>query len=226
MSVPAECQLRLRQTMQCAATATMLLASVLSASAQDQPAPDRARVVAAIEAYRGLEQKFEQSQGPFKEWTGFYSRGGRCEFNEQTAARPPGMWEKGQFALWSDENYLYGMQLDASPAIFQFQYRFLTSIIGMDVYQLTRVDHLGSAAGIDDAEWRLFGVGVPNPEDIGRLGIRITARFMTHPDVHELGWLTGCGRGGEGFDPIVNQSDPLYFSIHFLQKRLATLPVR
>ena len=207
-----------------AAVGAMLLASLLSASAQSQPAPDRARVLAAIDAYKGLKEKFDQSSGPFKNWAGFYSRGGRCEFNETTAERPAGLWEKGQFALWTDDKYLYGMQLDASPTIFQFEYKLDSTVIGIDIYQLTRVDHLGAAAGIDDAEWRLFGVGVPNPDDIGRIGIGITPKFMAYPDVHNLHWLTYCGPGDKGMDPILDRENPLYFSLHFLQQRLAGMP--
>jgi len=199
-----------------------LLASLVAARAQDQSTPQPQRVLDAIEAYRDVGQKIAQSQGPFKDWMGFYSRGGRCEFDEHTAERPAGMWEKGQFVLWSDDKYLYGMQLDASPAVFQFEYRFLKSVIGMDVYELTRVDNLGPAAGVDDTEWKLFGVGVPNPEDIGRLGIRITPQFMAYPDVHQLGWLTYCGPGGTPA-ALNMESDPVDFSIRFLQKRLATL---
>jgi hypothetical protein len=204
----------------------LILASLpVSAHAQDQSTPQRQRVLDAIEAYRDVGQKIEQSQGPFKDWMGFYSRGGRCEFDEGAAGRLPGMWEKGQFVLWSDDKYLYGMELDASPAVFQFEYRFLKNVIGMDVYELTRVDQLGPAAGVDDTEWKLFGVGVPNPDDIGRLGIRITPKFMAYPDVHQLGWLTYCGPGGTPAALNMN-SDPVDFSIRFLQKRLAALPTQ
>ena len=72
----------------------VLLALLASSASEGQSAPDRASTLAAIEAYRNLGQKFEQSTGPFADWAGFYSRGYRCEFNETTAARPPGMWEK------------------------------------------------------------------------------------------------------------------------------------
>jgi hypothetical protein len=207
-------------TVRRAATAALLFVSLLSASAQAQPAPDRAAILAAIEAYRDVGTKIAQSEGPFKNWAGFYSRGGRCEWNEKTAARPPGMWEKGQFVLWTDEKYLYGMQLDASPAIFQYEYKFFKNVIGMDIYQLTRVDKLGPAAGVDDAEWQLLGIGVPNPEDTGRLGIRITPQFLALPDVHELGWLTYCGPDGSSY----HQEDPVEFSIQFLERRLAAIP--
>jgi hypothetical protein len=200
-----------------------LLASLAVVHAQDQPATERQRVLDAIEAYRNVGQKIAGSQGAFKDWMGFYSRGARCEFDEHTAQRPPGLWEKGQFVLWSDDTYLYGMQLDANGAVFQFEYRFLKNVIGMDVYELTRVDQLGAAAGIDDAEWKLLGVGVPNPDDIGRLGIRITPKFMAYPDVHALGWLTYCGPGGTPA-ALNMESDPDDFSIGFLQKRLAALP--
>jgi hypothetical protein len=209
------------RTVQRAVTATVLLfVSLVSASAEAQPVPDRAGVVAAIEAYRDVSKKITQSEGPFKNWAGFYSRGARCEWNEKTAARPPGMWEKGQFVLWTDAKYLYGMQLDASPAVFQYEYTFFKNVIGMDIYQLTRVDTLGPAAGVDDAEWRLLGIGVPNPEDTGRIGIRITPQFLALPDVHELGWLTYCGPGGAGY----HQEDPVEFSIQFLERRLAAMP--
>jgi hypothetical protein len=204
-----------------AATATALLfLSLVSASAQTQLKPDHAGILAAIEAYRDVGKKISESKGPFKDWAGFYSRGGRCEWNEKTAARPPGMWEKGQFVLWTDEKYLYGMQLDASPAIFQYEYKFFKNVIGMDIYRLTRVDELGPAAGVDDVEWRLLGVGVPNPEDTGRLGIRITPQFLGLPDVHDLRWLTYCGPGGSSY----HQDDPVGFSIEFLKRRLATMP--
>jgi hypothetical protein len=215
----------IRRTARRAATAAaVLLAALASAGSQGQSTPDRARTLAAIEAYRNVGQKFEQSTGPFKDWAGFYSRGYRCEFNETTAARPPGVWEKIQLALWTDDNYLYGMTLDASPAVFQFAYKHAQTVIGIDIYQLTRVDTLGAAAGIDDAEWRWLGIGVPGADDSSRMGIRITPEWFAYPDVHTIGVMTPCGRGGTGMDPILDPDNPVNFSIRFLQKRLATLP--
>jgi hypothetical protein len=210
-----------------AATAVVvLLASLAPASSQGQSIPDRARLLAAIETYRGIGQKFAQSSGPLAGFMGFYSRGYRCEFHETTAERPPGLWEKTQYALWADDKYLYGMTLDASPAVFQFEYRFVRNVIGMDIYEMTRVDKLGAAAGINDTEWRLLGFGLPSVSDATRIGIRIPPDFMASPDVHAIGWMTTCGRGGEGSDAIINPLDPLGFSIRFLQKRVASTPAR
>jgi hypothetical protein len=205
-----------RAVRRAACAAAVLLASLLSTSAHAQPAPDRARVVAAIEAFRNVGKKMAESVGPLKGWAGFYSRGGRCWPDERSAQRPPGLWEKGQFALWSDEKYIYGMQLDASPAVFQYEYKFFRNVIGMDIYQLTRVDKLGAAAGADDAEWRLLAIGVPNPGDYGRLGIRIRPEFLARPDVNDLGLLSFCGDGNDGDAAMTN--------INFLERRLATLP--
>jgi hypothetical protein len=73
---------------------------------------------------------------------------------------------------------------------------------------------------VSSPQSRLLGVGVPNPEDTGRLGIRITPQFLALPDVHELGWLTYCGPGGSSY----HQDDPVGFSIQFLERRLATMP--
>jgi hypothetical protein len=203
-----------------AAAAVVLLGSLVSASGQASP-PDRARTLAAIEAYRGIKQKFEQSSGPLARYMGFYSRGYRCEFNETTAGRPPGMWEKTQYALWADEKYLYGMTLDASPAVFQFEYRFKQNVLGMDVYELTRVDQLGAAGGIDTPEWQLLGFGF---DDV--IALRIPTQFLSTPDVHAVGWMTTCGQGSAGTDPFLDQPNPIYFSTRFLQKRLATLPAQ
>jgi len=46
------------------------------------------------------------------------------------------------------------------------------------------------------------------------------------PDVHAIGWMTTSGRGGEGTDPILDEANPVYFSIRFLQKRLASMPAQ
>jgi hypothetical protein len=203
--------------------AIILFASLVSTHGQDQSAQQRARILEAIEAYRGVQQKFEQSRGSLAGFAGFYSRGYRCEYNEKTAGRPPGLWEKTQFALWFDEKSLYGMQLDSSPAVFQFEYRFLQNVIGTDMYQMTRVDHLGSAAGIDDSEWRIVGFGIPNPQDVTRIGIHIPADFFTHPDVHAISPLTTCGRGGPD-KVFIDPTDPLDVALRILQRRLATTP--
>jgi hypothetical protein len=185
------------------------------------PTPERARLTAAIDAYRGVPQKFEQSTGPFANFMGLYSRGYRCEYDETSAQRQPGMWEKTQFALWSDDRFLYGMDLDASPAVFQFQYHFLQNVIGADIYQMTRVDQLGAAAGIDDKDWQMIGIGIPNPEDYGRIGLRITPKFLAYPDVHAIGWLSYCGRGeSDGY----GRYSPLDSDIRFLQRKLDALP--
>jgi hypothetical protein len=183
--------------------------------------PERARLTAAIEAYRGVQQKFEQSTGPLADSMGLYSRGYRCEYDETSAQRQPGMWEKTQFALWSDDKFLYGMELDSSPAVFQFQYRFLRNVIGADVYQMSRVDQLGATAGIDDKDWQMVGFGIPNPDDYTRIGIHITQKFLDYPDVHAIGWLSSCGRGETD---AYGRYSPLDSDIRFLQRKLDALP--
>ena len=121
--------------------------------------------------------------------------------------------------------YLYGMTLDASLAVFQFAYRYAQTLIGIDIYELTRIDKLGAAAGIDDADWHLLGIGVPDADDPSRIGIQHHAGIpWPTPDVHNVGLLTPAARGSDGFDPIIDQANPVNFSIRFLQKRLATLP--
>jgi len=200
-----------------------LVASLATASAQVPP-PDRARTLAAIEAYQGVRQKFEQSTGPIADYAGFYSRGGRCEFNEKTAARPPGMWEKTQYALWFDDKYLYGMTLDASPAVFQFAYRPVPNQIGWALYDMTRVDTLGAAAGIDAAEWKMLVFDGVHTIDGPDIGLRLPPDFATNPDVTVIGHATGCGRGDDGMDPVLDRANPIYFSINFLKKRLASMP--
>jgi hypothetical protein len=212
-----------RTAQRTAIAAIALLASLAAASGQARP-PDRERTLAAVEVYRGIRQKFEQSTGPLADYAGFYSRGGRCEFNERTAARPPGMWEKTQYALWFDDKYLYGMTLDASPAVFQLEYQPVPNRFGWGIYQMTRVDRLGAAAGIDDSEWRLLvfddahAIGGPD------IGLRLPPDFPTNPDVTMIGHATSCGRGSDGMDPILEQANPIYFSIQFLRKRLASTP--
>jgi hypothetical protein len=210
----------------CAASAIVLSASLASAHAQDQTTPptlQRQQLSDAIAAYHDLPQKFEQSTGPFANFMGLYSRGYRCEVDETSAQRPPGVWAKTQFALWSDDNSLYGMELDASPTVFQFQYKFLKTVIGTDVYQMTRVDQNGAAAGIDDNEWRLVGFGIPNPEDYTRIGIRMKPGWLDYPDVHAVGWLSACGRGeSDGY----NRYNPLDIDISFLQRKLGALPAQ
>jgi hypothetical protein len=208
----------------CAASAAILLATLTLAHAQDQsapPTPQRQQLLDSIAAYRGVQQKFEQSTGPFANFMGLYSRGYRCEYDETAAQRPPGVWEKSQFALWSDDKFLYGMELDSSPAVFQFQYRFLQNVIGADIYEMTRVDQNGASAGIDDSEWRLVGFGIPNPEDYTRIGIRIKPGFLTYPDVHAIGWLSACGRGERD---AYDRFSPLDIDISFLQHRLDAMP--
>jgi hypothetical protein len=205
------------------ATILALLASLATAGGQVPP-PDRARTLAAIEAYRGVRQKFEQSTGPIADYAGFYSRGGRCEFNEKTAARPPGMWEKTQYALWFDDKYLYGMTLDASPAVFQFAYTPVPNQLGWGIYRMTRVDTLGAAAGIDETEWKMLVFDGVNTIDGPDIGLRLPPDFATNPNVTIIGHATGCGRGSDGVDPILDQGNPIYFSINFLKKRLANLP--
>ena len=185
------------------------------------PTPERQRLLDAIAAYRGLPEKFEQSTGPLAGYMGLYSRGYRCEYDEKTAARQPGMWEKTQFALWADDKYLYGMDLDASPAVFQFAYRYLQTVIGADIYAMTRVDQLGPAAGIDDKDWQMVGFGIPNPEDYTRIGIGITPKFLAYPDVHAIGRLSACGRGESD---AYGRFSPLDIDIGFLQRRLDALP--
>jgi hypothetical protein len=183
--------------------------------------PERARLTAAIDAYGGVQKKFEQSTGPFANFMGLYSRGYRCEYDETSAQRQPGMWEKTQFALWSDDKFLYGMTVDASPAVFQLQYRFLQNVIGADIYQMTRVDQLGATAGIDDKDWQMIGIGIPNPEDYGRIGLRITQKFLDYPDVHAIGELSYCGRGEyDGY----GRYNPLESDVRFLQRKLDALP--
>jgi hypothetical protein len=188
---------------------------------QDQTTPQRQHLLDAIAAFRGTPQKFEQSTGQMANFMGLYSRGYRCEYDPTSAERRPGVWEKTQFALWSDDKYLYGMELDASPTVFQFQYRFLRNVIGADMYEMTRVDQNGAAAGIDDNDWRLIGIGIPNPDDYGRIGIRIKPEWLNYPDVHAIGWLSYCGRGeSDGY----GRYNPLESDISFLQHRLDTLP--
>lgn len=206
----------------CAAViAVVLLASLVSTHAQDQTTPQRQQLLDAIAAFRGVPQKFEQSTGPFANFMALYSRGYRCEYDETAAQRPPGVWEKGQFALWSDDKFLYGMELDSSPVVFQFQYRFLKNVIGADIYEMTRVDQNGAAAGIDDSEWRLVGFGIPNPEDYTRIGIRMKPDWLNYPDVHTIGWLSACGRGERD---AYDRFSPLDIDISFLQHRLDALP--
>jgi hypothetical protein len=207
-----------------ASVVVILLAALTSTRAQDQttpPTPERAQLQAAIDAYHGMQQKFEQSTGPFADYMGLYSRGYRCEYDETSAERPPGVWAKTQFALWSDDKSLYGMELDASPNVFQFQYKFLQNVIGADVYAMTRVDQNGAAAGIDDNEWRLVGFGIPNPDDYTRIGIRMKPDWLSYPDVHAIGWLSYCGRGEyDGY----GRYSPLESDVNFLQHKLDALP--
>ncbi len=213
-----------RRTAQRAAIAAIaLLASIATATGQAAP-PDRARTLAAIEAYRGIRQKFERSTGPLADYAGFYSRGGRCEFNQRTAARPPGMWEKTQYAVWFDDKYLYGMTLDASPAVFQFEYRSVPNRFGWGIYQMTRVDKLGAAAGIDDSEWKLLVFDGAHEIGGPDIGLRLPADFATNPNVTIIGHATGCGRGDDGMDPILDRANPMYFSMQFLRHRLASMP--
>jgi hypothetical protein len=209
-----------RVALRLAAAGIVSLAALAPGHAQSPfAAQRRAQVMAAIETYRGAQQKFEQSSGPLAPYAGLYSRGYRCEYDERAAGRLPGMWEKTQFALWSDDKRFYEMQLDASPAVFEFEYKLLQDVIGADLYEMKRVDSFGPATGIDDAEWRIVGFGIPNPDDVGRIGIRIPPDFFTHPDVRTVSKLTLCGRGGDG-----GFRDPLTSAVGFLQRRLATLP--
>jgi hypothetical protein len=205
------------------AAALALLGPLATASAQVPP-PDRARTLAAIEAYRGVRQKFEQSTGPLAAYAGFYSRGNRCEFNEKTAARPPGMWEKTQYAVWFDDKYLYGMTLDASPAVFRFAYTPVPNKLGWGIYRMTRVDTLGAAAGIDETEWKMLVFDGVDTIDGPDIGLRLPPDFATNPNVTIIGHATGCGRGSGGMDPVLDQGNPIYFSMNFLKKRLATMP--
>ena len=221
---------RIATSTTCAASAVLvLLASLAFAHAQDQvqvrvqTTPQRQQLLDAIAAYNGAQQKFEQSTGPFADFMGLYSRGNRCEYDETSAERPPGVWAKTQFALWSDDKYLYGMELDASPNVFQFQYKFLKTVIGADVYQMTRVDQLGTAAGIDDSEWQLVGFGIPNPNDYTRIGIRMKPGWLSYPDVHAIGWLSYCGRGEyDGY----GRYSPLESDVNFLRHKLDALPAQ
>jgi hypothetical protein len=200
-----------------------LIASLATANAQVPPS-DRARTLAAIESYRGVRQKFEQSSGPLAAYAGFYSRGNRCEFNEKTAARLPGMWEKTQYAVWFDDKYLYGMTLDASPAVFRFAYKFVPNELGWGIYQMTRVDTLGAAAGIDDTEWKMLVFDGVDTTDGPDIGLRLPPDFATNPNVTIIGHATGCGRGNDGMDPVLDRGNPIYFSMSFLKKRLAAMP--
>jgi hypothetical protein len=39
-----------------------------------------------------------------------------------------------------------------------------------------------------------------------------------------IGYATGCGRGSDGMDPVLDRANPIYFSISFLKRRLAQMP--
>jgi hypothetical protein len=92
------------------------------------------------------------------------------------------------------------------------------------IYQMTRVDTLGAAAGVDEIEWKMLVFDGAHTIDGPSIGLRLPPDFATNPNVAIIGYATGCGRGGDGMDPVLDRANPVYFSIKFLKKRLANMP--